>query len=173
MASEFRDQISCHDAEDPEAVVSLGSTDAGEDVEINRAALDCDLLIYVNLNYITMNGGWKSTAVGLSTYKSVRHHHRPDVLKIGSLIDPAGSGMHAAVNRMGEVLKKHVNLFQIETVINNSLWPGVLGSHLIPDRSDEEAHPNQNGQGVASHCRQARPGHQSLRAKLACARDTG
>jgi len=132
IASEFREQIVCHDAEDPEGIVSLGTTSAGEDVEINRAALECDLLIYVNLNYITMNGGWKSTAVGLSTYKSVCHHHRPDALKIGSLIDPAGSGMHAAINRMGEVLSKHINLFQIETVINNNLWPGAFERHLRP-----------------------------------------
>ncbi len=143
VASEFRDQISCHDAEDPEAIVSLDMTSAGEDVEINRAALDCDLLIYVNLNYITMNGGWKSTAVGLSTYKSVRHHHRPDALKIGSLIDPASSGMHAAVNRMGEVLKKHVNLFQIETVINNSLWPGVICNHLVPIGQTKQRTPTR------------------------------
>ena len=132
VVSEFRDQITCHDAEDPEGITALGATSQGEDVEINRAALECDLLIYVNLNYITMNGGWKSTAVGLSTYKSIRHHHRPDALKIGSLIDPDGSGMHASINRMGDVLKKHVNLFQIETVINNNLWPGALGKHLTP-----------------------------------------
>jgi hypothetical protein len=132
VVSEFRDQITCHDAEDPEGIVALESTSEGEDVQINRAALECDLLIYVNLNYITMNGGWKSTAVGLSTYESIRHHHRPDSLKIGSLIDPVGSGMHASINRMGEVLKRHVNLFQIETVINNSLWPGALGKHLTP-----------------------------------------
>jgi hypothetical protein len=132
ITSEFRDQITCHDAEDPEGIVSLGTTAEGEDVEINRAAVDCDLLIYANLNYITMNGGWKSTAVGLSTYKSVRHHHRPGALKIGSLNDPEGSGMHAAINRMGEVLGRHINLFQIETVINNGIWPAALNKHLTP-----------------------------------------
>ncbi len=40
--------------------------------------------------------------------------------------------MHASINRMGEVLKKHVNLFQIETVINNDLWAGPLRKHLTP-----------------------------------------
>ncbi len=132
VVDEFRQQISCHDAEDPRQIVSLGTTSEGEDVEINRAAIECDLLIYVNHNYITMNGGHKSVAVGLSTYKSVRHHHRPPALKIGSLMDPTTSGMHASINRMGEVIKGHVNLFQIESVINNDLWPGSLKKHLTP-----------------------------------------
>ena len=40
--------------------------------------------------------------------------------------------MHASINRMGEVLSKHVNLFQIETVLNNDLWPGPIKKHLVP-----------------------------------------
>jgi hypothetical protein len=132
IMGEFRDQITCHDAENPADIVSLGQTAQGEDVEINRAALECDLCIYVNLNYITMNGGHKSAAVGLSTYRSIRHHHRPAALAVGSLMDPATSGMHASINRMGEVIKGKVNLFQIETVLNNDLWPGPLKKHLLP-----------------------------------------
>ncbi|MGH9047738.1 MAG: lactate racemase domain-containing protein, partial [Acidimicrobiales bacterium] len=39
-----------HDAEDPDNLVHLGLTDAGEDVEINKRAATSDLLVYVNIN---------------------------------------------------------------------------------------------------------------------------
>src|ERR1700724_1498138 len=43
-----------HDAEDPDALVHLGQTDQGEDVELNRRAVESDLLIYVNINLVAM-----------------------------------------------------------------------------------------------------------------------
>ncbi len=39
----------------------------GEDVEINKRAAESDLLVYVNINLVAMDGGWKSTAVGLAS----------------------------------------------------------------------------------------------------------
>ncbi len=54
-----------HDAEDPDALVHLGATDQGEDVEINRRAAESDLLVYVNINLVAMDGGHKSVATGL------------------------------------------------------------------------------------------------------------
>ena len=66
-----------HDAEDPDALVHLGLTDQGEDVEINKRAAESDLLVYVNINLVAMDGGHKSVATGLASYKSLRHHHNP------------------------------------------------------------------------------------------------
>ena len=64
-----------HDAEDPDALVHLGLTDQGEDVEINKRAAESDLLVYVNINLVAMDGGHKSVATGLASYRSLRHHH--------------------------------------------------------------------------------------------------
>ncbi|RMD97325.1 MAG: DUF2088 domain-containing protein, partial [Deltaproteobacteria bacterium] len=64
-----------HDAEDPEGMVFLGTTDEGDEIELNRAAVESDLLIYVNLNLVPMDGGHKSVAVGLCGYRSLRSHH--------------------------------------------------------------------------------------------------
>src|SRR3981081_296262 len=44
-----------HDAEDPEGMVFLGETDQGEEVELNRRAVESDLLIYVNINLVAMD----------------------------------------------------------------------------------------------------------------------
>ena len=142
IVREFKRNITCHDAEDLQNIVSLGRTPQGDEVEINRALIESDLVIYVNLTFITMNGGWKSAAVGLSTYNSIRNHHRPNVLKIGSLIDPENSGMHASISRMGEIIKEHVNFFMIETVINNAVWPGYLGKLFNPIGITKTRKPN-------------------------------
>ena len=63
-----------HDAEDQDNLALLGETPHGEEVEINKRAAESDLLVYVNINLVAMDGGWKSTATGLSSYRSLRHH---------------------------------------------------------------------------------------------------
>ena len=57
-----------HDAEDPDGLVHLGKTAKGETVNINRRAVESDLVIYVNINLVPMDGGHKSVAVGLCDY---------------------------------------------------------------------------------------------------------
>ncbi len=47
----------------------LGTTKHGEEVEINKRAAESDLIVYVNINLVSMDGGWKSTATGLSAYR--------------------------------------------------------------------------------------------------------
>ena len=59
----------------PTASSTSGVTDEGEDVEINRRAAESDLLVYVNINLVAMDGGHKSVATGLASYNSIRHHH--------------------------------------------------------------------------------------------------
>ena len=75
------DRLYNHDAEDPKGMTTLGTTDHGEVVEINRRAAESDLLIYVNVNQVPMSGGHKSVAVGLCGYKSLRAHHNPRTMR--------------------------------------------------------------------------------------------
>ena len=42
---------------------------------INRRAVESDLLIYVNINLVPMDGGHKSVTVGLCDYDRLRPHH--------------------------------------------------------------------------------------------------
>ena len=48
-----------HDAEDPEGMTVIGTTPHGEEVQINRRAAESDLIVYVNINLVAMDGGWK------------------------------------------------------------------------------------------------------------------
>ena len=119
-------QLYCHDAEDPDQLVHLGYTQRGFDVEVNRAVMDSDLFIYLNTMWAPFNGGWKSTAVGLSTFRSIRHHHRPWPTASGqSVDDPKNSSFKKLVWEQGRVIqdalqKKGRRVFTIETVYNNA-----------------------------------------------------
>ncbi|MFQ5461222.1 MAG: lactate racemase domain-containing protein [Phycisphaerae bacterium] len=116
-----------HDAEDPEGNVLLGTTESGEEVELNRRAVESDLLIYVNINLVTMDGGHKSVPVGLSTYRSVRHHHNAKMLlEDSSYMDTRRSHFHRSCERMGQVVKKAIKIFTIETTLNGSVFPTQL-----------------------------------------------
>jgi hypothetical protein len=116
-----------HDAEDPDALTHLGQTDRGEDVEINRRAAESDLIVYVNINLVAMDGGWKSTATGLASYKSLRHHHNVHTMRHStSFMDRHKSELHSSNWRMGQVLRDAgLKIFQIETTLNNDAFPSA------------------------------------------------
>ncbi len=114
-----------HDAEDPDGMAFLGTTPHGEEVEINRRAAESDLLVYVNINLVAMDGGWKSTATGLASYRSLRHHHNVHTMQHSrSFMDQEASQLHSSNWRMGKVLgDAGVKVFQIETTLNTDTFP--------------------------------------------------
>jgi hypothetical protein len=117
-----------HDAEDPDGLVHLGVTDQGEDVEINKRAATSDLLVYVNINLVAMDGGHKSVATGLASYKSLRHHHNVATMQQSrSFMDQHRSELHSANWRMGRLIAASgVKVFQIETTLNNNTFPSAF-----------------------------------------------
>src|SRR6266571_576429 len=118
-----------HDAEDPDGLTYIGQTDRGEDVEINRRAAESDLLVYVNINLVAMDGGHKSVPVGLGSYRSLRHHHTVHtMLNSRSFMDPSHSGLHQSCERMGRLLAAEgPRIFTIETTLNNETFPKPFG----------------------------------------------
>lgn len=121
------DRLYNHDAEDPDGMKLVGETDHGEVVELNRRAVESDLIIYVNLNLVPMDGGHKSVTVGLCGYKSLQAHHEPMTMRAcHSYMDPKRSMLATKVERMGRVTNRHLNVFTIETTINNSMFDRSL-----------------------------------------------
>jgi hypothetical protein len=114
-----------HDAEDRDNLAFLGETEQGEEVEINKRAAESDLLIYVNINLVSMDGGHKSTATGLASYRSLRHHHNVKTMRHStSFMDQHRSELHSSNWRMGDVIRKSgLKIFQIETTLNNDTFP--------------------------------------------------
>ncbi|MEE2646048.1 MAG: lactate racemase domain-containing protein [Actinomycetota bacterium] len=113
-----------HDAEDPEGMVVLGETPHGEDVQFSKRAAESDLVVYVNINLVSMDGGHKSTATGLSGYTGLRHHHNVHTMRNStSFMDQENSELHASNWRMGKVIRDAgVKIFQIETTVNNNTF---------------------------------------------------
>jgi hypothetical protein len=114
-----------HDAEDPDNLTHLGLTDQGEDVEINTRAATSDLLVYVNINLVAMDGGHKSVATGLASYRSLRHHHNARTMQQSrSFMDQHHSELHSSNWRMGRLIADAgVKVFQIETNLNTDTFP--------------------------------------------------
>ncbi|MEM3663783.1 MAG: lactate racemase domain-containing protein [Candidatus Jordarchaeales archaeon] len=123
VVGEHAGRAVCHDAEDEENLIELGSVD-GMPVTVNREIVESDILVYVNVTFTPMNGGWKSVAVGLGSYESISCHHNPDVFG-WNIMDPESSKMHRILWRMGEVIEKNVRVFQVETVVTNELQPSL------------------------------------------------
>lgn len=116
-----------HDAEKPGGLTLLGETAEGEVVEVNSEATSADLLVYVNVNFVPMDGGHKSVAVGLCGYRALRAHHNPSVMRrCHSYMDPEKSALAASVERQGRVVASHLDVFTIETTLNNRMFDRPL-----------------------------------------------
>jgi len=128
-----------HDAEDLDNLSLIGTTGHGEEVEINKRAAESDLIVYVNINLVSMDGGWKSTATGLSSYRSLRHHHNVRTMQHSrSFMDRHASELHSSNWRMGEVLRNSgIKVFQIETTLNNDTF-GTSGPMSVLQKREWE-----------------------------------
>ncbi|ACY16131.1 lactate racemase domain-containing protein [Haliangium ochraceum] len=121
------DRLYNHDACDPDGMVVLGKTRHGELVEMNRRAAESDLVIYVNINLVPMDGGHKSVGVGLCGYESLKAHHTPKaIVDSNSFMDPSNSALSHSVDRIGRICQENVKVFHIETVLNNRTFGGQL-----------------------------------------------
>jgi nickel-dependent lactate racemase len=153
LVQRFGDRLSSHDAEDADNLVHLGTTKSGYDVEIHRAVVESDLTVYVNAQcHMGFGGGWKSVAVGLSTWKSIRWTHTPD----GMSMSVRNNRMHDVFNEQGEFLEETLGkrIFKIETILADAtkvgkVWAGgvretraaaqeVLERNNPPRRSEAE-----------------------------------
>src|SRR3712207_2635853 len=134
MSRFYPERLYNYDAEDEEGNVTIGETECSEEVRVDRRVAESDPLVYVNINYIPMDGGHKSVHTGLSPYSSIRHHHDPKTLEnTRSLMDPPNSAMHGSIDRMGRIFDEHVKVFHIETSLNNASYPAVFDFMAKPE----------------------------------------
>ncbi|MGH2758522.1 MAG: lactate racemase domain-containing protein, partial [Actinomycetota bacterium] len=136
LVREFGDRLYCHDAEDADNLVHLGTTEYGYHVELNKAVVDDDLTIYLNCSTVRgFSGGWKSICVGLSTFRSIRAHHNPDDMSMSF----DRNRMHEMLDEMGALVTKELGagrIFKLETVQANPLQVSqVLGGSVDATRA--------------------------------------
>jgi len=133
--------------------VYFGTTPRGYDVELSRYAAEADLCVYINAGLsLGFSGGWKSIAVGLSTWRSIRHTHHPDGMSMSIL----NNRMHDVLNEMGEHLETtlgkrfhKIECVQASPTKMSHIWAGsvdgtrrealeVMASRSAPRRSQAE-----------------------------------
>ncbi|MBI2824649.1 MAG: DUF2088 domain-containing protein [Planctomycetia bacterium] len=150
LVREFGPRLFSHDAEDADNLVYLGRTAGGYDVEISRYVAESDLTVYVNAGHNRgFAGGWKSVCVGLSTYRSIRHHHTPD----GMSMSISNNRMHQMLDEMGALVEAKIpgKIFKVDTLLANPfevarIFAGTVDEtrkaalavlrQLYPDRRD-------------------------------------
>ena len=139
-----------HDAEDRDGMVLLGTTPHGEEVQMSRRAAESDLVVYVNINLVAMDGGHKSTATGLSGYQGLRHHHNVHTMQHSrSFMDQHRSELHASNWRQGKVIRDAgVKIFQIETTVNNNTF-GLDGPLAMLQKREWEWSPRDRASFLA------------------------
>ncbi|HJT66502.1 MAG TPA: lactate racemase domain-containing protein [Pyrinomonadaceae bacterium] len=139
FADYYPDRYYNHDAEWTDGLIKIGETRHKEPLVLNRRAAESDLLIYVNLNFVPMDGGHKSVAVGLCDYESLRMHHDPQTIRDSdSYMDPARSALNHKVVQLGKIVDKELNVFHIETAINNRMY-GADMDFLLRNEDDFSA----------------------------------
>jgi len=115
------------DAEDKDNVVYLGETKRGQEVEVSKLVTESDQLIYISHPWSHFNGAWKTVVVGLSTWRSIRHHHKPFAGASGkSSLDRKRSAFPKLLNEMGavveaELAKKGRRVFVVIGSMNNAM----------------------------------------------------
>ena len=126
------DRLYNHDAERPGGMTYLGKTEDGLDVEINARAASSDLLVYVNLTFVPMNGGFKSVGTGLAGYRTLRTHHNPAAIrKSKTYMDPnhtdkKASELASRMESIGRFINSKIDVFHIESTINNRMFAKPL-----------------------------------------------
>src|ERR1043165_1468708 len=123
----YPDRYYNHDAEWADGLIKIGETRHKEPLTLNRRAAESDLLIYVTINSGPMAGGHKWVAVGLGDYESLAVHREPQTIRESdSYMDPARSELNHKVHRLGKLVDEQLNVFHIETAINNRMYKGAM-----------------------------------------------
>jgi lactate racemase len=138
------DRLYNHDAEKPDGLTFMGTTSDGIEVEINARAASSDLVIYLNLTFVSMNGGHKSLGTGLVGYRTLRGHHNPASIRAtGSYMEPARSALSEKMIRVGELIESKLDVFHVETTVNNKMFDSPLD--FLAKNEDELTQAEENG----------------------------
>jgi len=119
----YPEQLYNMDADGPDQMVEIGKTELGEPVRIYRRPAESDLIVYLNINLVPMDGGAKSLGVGLADYESLKWNHNPKTIsECNSYFDHTQSPLTASADRINEVIDRQLKVFHVETVINNAMF---------------------------------------------------
>ena len=128
IVDRFRgDRLVNHDAEDPDGIVHVGEDEFGDWVDVNRDVYEADLAILIGHAqgnpYGGFSGGYKMLATGLTTWRSIRHHHTPGTMHRPDFL-PATTQSHfrQQLQAIGKTIEagRRQKIFAIDAVLDSS-----------------------------------------------------
>ena len=125
-----------------------------EVVELNRRAVESDLVIYVNLNLVPMDGGHKSVAVGLCGYESLQGAPQParrcaSATRTWTRSAPRS---HRSVERMGQLVDEHAQRLPHR---DDDQQPHVRRAARVPHEERGRLHRARSPASSQAHARDA------------------
>ena len=136
LVREFADRLTCHDAEDPDRIVALGTTKNGYFVDLHRACVDDDLTIYLNCSTVPRVPGRMEVDLRRTVdVPSIAHHHNPDDMSMS--LDR--NRMHEMLTEMGALVVDKLGpqkIFKLETIQANPVAVSqILGGTVDATRA--------------------------------------
>jgi nickel-dependent lactate racemase len=129
-----------HDPEDPDGIVSLGTTRHGDVVEVNRAVVEADLAIMIGHSAGNpsggFSGGYKMPCTGLTTWRSIRCHHTPGTMYRDDFV-PASSGSHFRhqLTHIGKTIEAAMKqpFFAVDAVLDSQSRQVAVAAGAVED----------------------------------------
>jgi hypothetical protein len=134
------DQVINHDAEDPEGIVELPPSDAGDVVQMNRRLVESDLTVLIGHTagnpYGGFSGGYKMPATGLTTWRSIRCHHSPRSMYAADFVPiSTDSRFRHQLSSIGHRMESAMPrpFFAVDAVLNHRSEQLAVYAGSIPD----------------------------------------
>ncbi|MFL5320185.1 MAG: lactate racemase domain-containing protein [Myxococcaceae bacterium] len=122
----------CHDAEAQLQLTRIADEPEGP-IEFNRALIDCDLVVHVNLVTTPLHAGLYPIAAGATSYRTQRMLNHPSHFEEHAPLQP-GSSFHRAHERVTAALQKRVPVMQLSAVLNNDVYAPSLSAMLRSEK---------------------------------------
>jgi len=130
-------RLVCHDAEDPEQMVHVGTSELGDPVDTEKLVLESDLVILLGHalpnHYGGFSGGYKGLVTGTGSWKSIGAHHSPNTITNPDLLPVSPhSTMRKQFNAQGKTIENSARgpIFCLDAVLdlNNEIVGEFAGS---------------------------------------------
>lgn len=122
----------CHDAEAQLQLLRIGEEPEGP-VELNRAVVEADLVVHVNVVSTPLHAGLFPLVQGTAGYRTARALFAPALFEDTAPLLP-GSRYHALHERMGALLQKKVPVVQLSAVLNNDVYAPPLSAMIRSEK---------------------------------------
>ena len=117
----FRDRITIHDANDASAMVSIGVSKNGTEMQVNRMAMEAQKIVIIGSvephYFAGYTGGRKAFLPGIASYKTIEQNHKLALKSSAQALSLKGNPVHEDMEDAIQAIKDK-DIFCIMTVLD-------------------------------------------------------